>query len=144
MTSTARIDQQIWFAVAQVLLFTFFFYSPYLPPFTRKRIVSLYFGRDVCTRLGVAISEVSGPPVFHIKAGTSRFVSCRRTQQANLLACSPQPSLNAKRQAGMLQITFFKVFWYYSTRGLNPWSTDYVADALTNTPSRHINCRKCI
>ena len=42
------------------------------PPFTRKRIVSLYFGRDVRTRLGVAISEVSGPPVFHIKAGASR------------------------------------------------------------------------
>ena len=29
------------------------------PPFTRKRIVSLYFGLDVRTRLGVAISEVS-------------------------------------------------------------------------------------
>ena len=42
------------------------------PPFTRKRIVSLYFGLDVRTRLGVAISEVSGPPVFHIKAGASR------------------------------------------------------------------------
>ena len=42
------------------------------PPYTRKRIVSLYFGRDVRTRLGIAISEVSGPPVFHIKAGASR------------------------------------------------------------------------
>ena len=42
------------------------------PPFTRKRIVSLYFGRHVRTRLGVAIFEVSGPPVFHIKAGASR------------------------------------------------------------------------
>ena len=42
------------------------------PPFTRKRFVSLYFGREVRTRLGVAISEMSGPPVFHIKAGASR------------------------------------------------------------------------
>ena len=42
------------------------------PPFTRKRIVSLYFGRDIRTRLGVAISEMSGPPVFHIKAEASR------------------------------------------------------------------------
>ena len=42
------------------------------PPFTRKRIVSLYFGREVRTRLGVAISEMSGPPVFHVKAGASR------------------------------------------------------------------------
>ena len=41
-------------------------------PFTRKRIVSLYFGRDVCTRLGVAIFEVSGPPVFHTKVAASR------------------------------------------------------------------------
>ena len=42
------------------------------PPFTRKRIVSLYFGRDVRTHLVVAISEMSGPPVFHIKAEASR------------------------------------------------------------------------
>ena len=42
------------------------------PPFTRKRIVLLYFGRDVRTLLGVAISEVSEPPVFHIKAKASR------------------------------------------------------------------------
>ena len=74
------------------------------PPFTRKRIVLLYFGRNVRTRLGVAIFEVSGPPVFHIKAG----------------ACSLQPPINAERQAGKLWIPFFKVFWYDSTRGMNP------------------------
>ena len=39
------------------------------PPFTRKRIVSLYFGWEVRTRLGVAFFEVYGPPVFHIKVG---------------------------------------------------------------------------
>ena len=41
---------------------------------TRKRIVSLYFGREVHTRLGVAFFEVYGPPVFHIKVG--RPVKC--------------------------------------------------------------------
>ena len=46
--------------------------SFFFPPFTRKRIVSLYFERDVRTRLGVAIFEVSGPSVFHIKAEASR------------------------------------------------------------------------
>ena len=61
---------------------------------------------------------------------------CPRTQQANLPACSPQPSRNAKRQAGKLRIPFFKVFWYDSTRGMNPRSTDYKADALTATPYR--------
>ena len=30
-------------------------------------MVSLYFGREVRTRLGVAFFEVYGPPVFHIK-----------------------------------------------------------------------------
>ena len=30
----------------------------------------------------------------------------------------------------------FEVFWYDSTRGMNPRSTDYKADALTTTPSR--------
>ena len=41
----------------------------------------------------------TGPLVFHIKVGASRQVSCPRTQQANLPACSP---LNAERQAGKL------------------------------------------
>ena len=35
---------------------------------------------------------------------------CPRTQQANLLACSPQTPLNAERQAGKLRMPFFKSF----------------------------------
>ena len=70
---------------------------------------------------------------------------CPRTQQANLPACSPQPPINAERQAGFLLRflrlieavdTISKVFWYDSTRGINPRSTDCEADALTTTPSR--------
>ena len=49
-------------------LFTYFFCQIY-PPFTKIRIASLYFGRNVCTSLVVSISKVSGPPVFHIKVG---------------------------------------------------------------------------
>ena len=41
-------------AFLKFLRFFFVFVHIY-PPFTRKRIVSLYFGRDVRTRLGVAI-----------------------------------------------------------------------------------------
>ena len=52
----------------------------------------------------------------------------------NLPACSPQPPINAERQAGKLRMPFFKVFWYDSTRGMNPRSTDCKADALTTTP----------
>ena len=98
-------------------------------PLTRKPMVSLYFGREVCTRLGVAFFEVYGPPVFHIKVG-------RPVKQANLPAYSPRPPLNAECQAGKLRMPFFKVFWYDSTRGMNPWSTDCEANALTTTPSR--------
>ena len=47
----------------------FYFVCHIYPPFTRKRIVTLYFGREVRTRLGVAFFEVYGPPVFHIKVG---------------------------------------------------------------------------
>ena len=68
---------------------------------------------------------------------------CPRTQQANLPACSPQPSRNAKRQAGKLRMPFFKVFWYDSTRGMNPRSTDYKADALTTTPLRRSERARC-
>ena len=90
------------------------------PPFTKERIVLLHFGRDVRTRLGVAISAVSGPHVFPIKARASRLEPCPKTQQAILPACSPQPSINAERQAGELQIPFLKFFWYDSKRGMNP------------------------
>ena len=38
----------------------------------------------------------------------------------NFPACSPQPPINAECQAGKIQIPFFKVFWYDSTRGINP------------------------
>ena len=55
------------------VIIVFFFICHIYPPFTRKRIVSLYFGRDICTRLGVTISELSGPPVFHIKVEAFRF-----------------------------------------------------------------------
>ena len=80
--------------------------------------MSLYFGRDVRTRLGVAIFDVSGPLVFHTKVEASGKVLCSRTQQANLSACSPQHPLNAESLAGKLWISFFKVLCYDSTRGI--------------------------
>ena len=54
------------------LMLIFFLFVHIYPTFTRKRIVSLYFEWDVRTRFGVAIFEVSGPPVFHVKAEASR------------------------------------------------------------------------
>ena len=78
----------------------------------------------------------TGPPVFHIKVGASHYVPSPRTQNANLPACSPQPPLNAERQAEKLWIPFFKVFCDDSTRGMNPRSTDCEVDALTTTPLR--------
>ena len=57
-----------------VFVLFFCFICHIYPPFTRKQIVSLYFGREVRTRLGVAFFEVYGPPVFNIKVG--RPVKC--------------------------------------------------------------------
>ena len=69
---------------------------------------------------------------------------CSKTQQGNLPACSSQPLLNAERQAGKLWIPSFKVFWYDSTRGLNPKYTDCKADALTTAPSRRFYAIKLV
>ena len=51
--------------------FCFFFYLPYLSfIYERANCIAIFLtGRR--TRFGVAISEVSGPPVFYIKAGAS-------------------------------------------------------------------------
>ena len=54
---------------------------------------------------------------------------CPRTQQASLPACSPHYPLFMLKQGSC-------VFWYDSTLGINPRSTDCKADALTTTPSR--------
>ena len=114
------------------------FICPIYPPFTRKQIVSLYFGRDVRTRLGVAISEMSRSPVFYIKVGRPVKVPCPKTQQASLVACSPQPLINAERPAEKLWMPFIKVFWNDLTKGMNPRSTDCEADTLTTTPSHRL------
>ena len=45
----------------------------------------------------------------------------------------------AERQARKQWIPFFKVFCYYSTRGMNARSTECEADASTTTPSRRLN-----
>ena len=51
-------------------------------------------------------------------------------------ATSPQCRVPSRKAVS----TIFKVFWYDSTRGLNPRSTDCEADALTTTPSRRWYC----
>ena len=63
------------------------------------------------------------------------FVCSQNNLQQLGAVCSPPPSLNAERQAGKVWIPYFRVFWYDSTRGLNPMSTDCEANALTITPS---------
>ena len=120
-----------------VLFYLLCFICHIYPPFTRKRancIAILWTGP--LHSLGSCIFRGLWTTRLPHKGGASHKVPCPRTQQANLPACSPQPPLNAKRQAGKLRIPFFKVFWYDSTRGMNPWSTNCEEDALTTTPSR--------
>ena len=49
------------------------------------------------------------------KGGGVPLSALLKDQKANLLASSPQPPINAERQAGKLWIPFLKVFWYDST-----------------------------
>ena len=123
---------------ANMFFIFFFIFAIFILHSRESELYCYIFGRNVRTRLGVAICDMSGPLLFHVKAEASPKVPCPRTQQANFPACSPQPPLNAECQAGKLWIPFFKVFWYDSTRGLNPRSTDCEADALTTTPSRRL------
>ena len=44
--------------------------------------------------------------------------------------------LKCRAPSRKLRMPFFKVFWYDSTRGMNPRSKDCEAGALTTTPSR--------
>ena len=81
-------------------IYIFFFFACHIyPPLTINQIVLLCFGRYARTRLEVAISTVSGPPVCHIKVGASSLMPYPRTPESNLPACSPQHTLNAEHQA---------------------------------------------
>ena len=83
------------------LFIYFFLFAIFILHSRESELYRYVFGRYVRTRLGVAIYEVSEPPVFHMKMG--RPVKClAQLQQANLPACSPQPPINAERQAGKL------------------------------------------
>ena len=118
------------------MCFLFLFCLPYLSSIHEKAncIAILWTGSP--HSLGSCLFRGLWATCLPHKGGASRKVPCPRTQQASLPACSPQPPLNAERQAGKLSMPFFKVFWYDSTRGMNPWSTDCEVDALTTTPSR--------
>ena len=83
-------------------------YCPYLSSIHEKANCIAIF-RMVCPHsLGSFYFRGVWATFFHIKAGASRKVPCSRTQQATLPACSPQPPINAERQAGKLWIPFFK------------------------------------
>ena len=63
----------IYLVIYQMPVSKIFFIYHIYSSFTRKQIVLLCFGWYVRTRLGVAISEMSQPPVFHIKVGYSEY-----------------------------------------------------------------------
>ena len=85
-----------------VLCVEFFLFSMFIFHSRESKLYCCLLDEMSALAWGVAISKVSGPPVFHIKMGLSRLVSCPKTEQANLLACFPQHSLNTKRHAGRL------------------------------------------
>ena len=85
---------------------------------------SLSFGRNVRTRMGVAIFQVFGPLIFRIKVGVSREVPCKKdtSELAGLLSTT---SLKSRAPS-----SGYHFFWYDSTSEMNPRPTDRRADAL--------------
>ena len=102
----------------------YLFYLPYLSSIHEKVNCIAILWTVSPHSLGSCLSRGVWVTCLPHKGGAFRSVPCPRTQQANLPACSPQPPINAERQAGKLQMPFFKVFWYDSTRGMSPRSTD--------------------
>ena len=108
--------------------FYFFIYHIY-PPFTRKRIVSLCFGR-----LSALAWELLFPRCEGHLSSTERGrrpVRCL-AQEHNTRTCRlvlhSLPKMPSAKQ-GSYRYHFLKVFWYGSTRGMHPRCT-CEADAL--------------
>ena len=83
------------------------------------RIVFLYFGQDVGIRLGVAISEVSGPPVIPHKGGNVPLSALLKDTTSELAGLFSTTSHKCQAPSREAVITIFRVFWYDSTRGMN-------------------------
>ena len=96
----------------------FVLYCQSLSSIHEKANCIVIFEWDVRTCLRVAIFKASGAPVFHINTGALSALPKDTTSELSGLVSTT--SLNAERQAVKLWITFFKVFWYDSTWGINP------------------------
>ena len=111
-----------------------FFYLPYLSfIYDKANCIAILWTGSPHSLGSCHFRGVWATCLPHEGGGVSLSVFPKDTTR-NFPACSPQPPLNAERQVGKLRMPFFKAFWYDSTRGLNPRSTDCEADPLTTTP----------
>ena len=104
------------------------------PPFTRKRIVSLFWTVSPHSLGSCYFRGVWTTCLPHKGGGPVECLAQGHKKRACWLVLHNLPMI-AKRQAGKLWIPFFKVFWYDSTREINPRPTDCDVDAQTTAPS---------
>ena len=117
----------------RLLLFFFCFICHFYPPFTRKRIVSLYFGVWTVSphSLGSCLFQGLWATCLPHKGGGVPLSALPKDTTSELagLFSTTSPKCRAPSREAIDDD---------STRGMNPRSTNCEADALTATPSRRL------
>ena len=112
----------------------FLFYLPFLSSIHEKAncIAILWTGSP--HSLGSCLFRGLWATCLPHKGGGIPLSALPKDTTSELAGLFSTTSHKCRAPSRKLWIPFFKVFWYDSTRGMNPRSTDCEADALTTTP----------
>ena len=114
------------------------FYLPFLSFIHEKAncIVILWTGSP--HSLGSCLFRGLWATCLPHKGGRIPLSALPKDTTSELAGLFSRTSHKCRAPSRKAKMPFFKVFWYDSTRGMNPRSTDCEADALTTTPSRRL------
>ena len=111
-----------------------FIYLPYISSIHEKANCIAIFWTGRPHSLGSCHFDVWATCLPH-KGGGVPLSALSKVTTSKLAGLFSTFSPKCRAPSRKLRMPFFKVFWYDSTRGLNPRSTDCEADAPTTTPS---------
>ena len=121
--------------ISQWILFCFLFYLPFLSSIHEKAncIAILWTGSP--HSLGSCLFRGLWATCLPHKGGGIPLSALPKDTTSELAGLFSTTSPKCRTPSREVADTIFKVFWYDSTRGMNPRSTDCEADAITTTPS---------
>ena len=113
-----------------------FLYCPYLSSIHKKASCTAIFWTERPHSLGSCYFRSVWATCLPHKGGGVQLSVLPKDTTSKLAGLFSTTSPKCRAPSRKLWIPFFLIFWYDSTRGMNPKSKDCEADALTSSSSR--------